>query len=129
MGATLHCGEWASHCSGFSYCRARVSADAALGLHSCASRSLEDGIRSCGAWVLLALRHVESSHRKIKRMPPALAGRFLITGPPGKSRSVNSCIGKIILETLTSSKGIKSTSNFYLIKFNFKIFYYKSFVR
>ena len=22
MGATLHCGEWTSHCGGFSYCGA-----------------------------------------------------------------------------------------------------------
>ena len=24
LGATLHCGEWASHCSGFSYCRGQA---------------------------------------------------------------------------------------------------------
>ena len=35
-GATLHCGVWASHCSGFSYCRVQALS-----------------FSSCGAWVQL----------------------------------------------------------------------------
>ena len=43
-GATLCCGAWASHCRGFSCCRARAlgaraSVVAARGLSSCGSRA------------------------------------------------------------------------------------------
>ena len=52
-GATLRCGAWASHCSGFSYCGARalgmqVSVVVARGLSSCGSQALEHRLSSCG---------------------------------------------------------------------------------
>ena len=53
-GATLCCGVKASHCGGFSCCRARAlgsqaSVVAARGLSSCGSRALEHRLSSCGA--------------------------------------------------------------------------------
>ena len=53
-GATLNCGVWASHCSGFSCCRARAvgvraSVVAARGLSRCGSQALERRLSSCGA--------------------------------------------------------------------------------
>ena len=52
--AILHCGARASHCSGFSCCRARTigaqaSVVAACGLSSCGSQALEHRFSSCGA--------------------------------------------------------------------------------
>ena len=54
-GATLYCGARASHCSGFSCCRAWAlgawaSAVVARGLSSCGSWALERRLSSCGAW-------------------------------------------------------------------------------
>ena len=51
--ATLHCGAWASHCSGFSCCGARAlgvraSVAVASGLSSCGSRALARRLSSCG---------------------------------------------------------------------------------
>ena len=65
-GAALHCGVWASHCSGFSCCGARTlgaqaSVVAACGFSSCGSRALERRLSSCGAQGLVALWHVGSS--------------------------------------------------------------------
>ena len=53
-GATLHCGEWASHCGGFSCCGAWAlgmwaSVVVARGLSSCGSWALEYRLSSCGA--------------------------------------------------------------------------------
>ena len=52
--ATLHCGAWASHCSGFSCCGARALSTRASvvvewGLSSCGSPALECSLSSCGA--------------------------------------------------------------------------------
>ena len=57
-GATLHCGARASHCGGFSSCRAQAlgtqaSVVVACGL-SCSSRALERRLRSCGTRALVA---------------------------------------------------------------------------
>ena len=53
-GATLRCGAWASHCGGFSCCRARAlgawaSVVLAHGLSSCGARALEHRLSTCGA--------------------------------------------------------------------------------
>ena len=53
-GATLRCGVQASHCGGFSCCRAwalgaRASVVVAHRLSSCGSRALERRLSSCGA--------------------------------------------------------------------------------
>ena len=52
-GATLGCSVRASHCSGFSCCRARAvgvwaSVAVAHGLSSCSSQALERRLSSCG---------------------------------------------------------------------------------
>ena len=65
-GATL-CGARASHCGGFSCCRAR-----ALG----ARASVVVAHRLHGMWVLPG--------PGLKPVSPALAGGFLTTAPPGK---------------------------------------------
>ena len=54
MGATLHCGAWASHCGGFSCCGAWALGTRALvvvtrGLSSCGSQALGHRLSSCGA--------------------------------------------------------------------------------
>ena len=54
-GATLHCGARASHCSGFSFCRAqalgtRASVVVVHRLSSCGSRATERRLSSCGTW-------------------------------------------------------------------------------
>ena len=50
--ATLRCGAWASHCSGFSCgaraLGARTSVVVALGLSSCGSQALERRLSSYG---------------------------------------------------------------------------------
>ena len=53
MGATLHCGVWASHCWGFSCCRAQAlgaqaSVAVAHGISSCGSQAVERRLSSCG---------------------------------------------------------------------------------
>ena len=57
-GATLRCGARASHCGGFSCCRAwalgmRASVVAARMLSSCGTWALEYRLSSCGAWAQL----------------------------------------------------------------------------
>ena len=53
MGATLHCGAWASHCGGFSCCVAQAlgvqtSVVVVGGLGSCGLQALERRLSSCG---------------------------------------------------------------------------------
>ena len=61
-GATLHCGAWASHCSGFSCCRAR-----ALGTQ--ASVVVATG--------LVVLRHVGSSRTRDRTPVPCIGRQIL----------------------------------------------------
>ena len=54
VGATLHCGAWASHRGGFFCCGAPVlgawaSVVVAHGLSSCGSWALERRLSSCGS--------------------------------------------------------------------------------
>ena len=56
QGLLSSCGARASHCSGFSCCRAWAqgvwaSVVAAPGLSSCSSWALEHRLTSCGTWV------------------------------------------------------------------------------
>ena len=88
-GATLHCGARASHCSGFSCCRARAlgaraSVVVARGLSSCVSWALERRLSSCGARAQLLRGMWDLPRPGIKPVCPALAGGFLTTVPPGK---------------------------------------------
>ena len=92
-GATLCCGVWASHCSGFSCCGARAlgaqaSVAVARGLSSCGSRALEHRFSSCGAWAPLLRSMWDLPAPGIEPVSPALAGGFLTTVPSGKSLKV-----------------------------------------
>ena len=96
--ATLHCGVQASHCSGFSCCRARAlgawtSVVAARGLSSWASQALELRLSSCGAQAQLFCGMWHLPGPGLKHVSPALAGGFLTTVPPAKSLIlfINSC--------------------------------------
>ena len=73
------CSKWellssfsarASHCGGFSCCRVW---------------SPERRLSSCGVWALLPRGKWNLPGTGTEPMSPALAGRFLTTGPPGKS--------------------------------------------
>ena len=80
----------ASHCSGFSCCRAQaLSAQASLvvarGFSSCGSRALECSLSSCDSQVQLLCSMWDLPGPGIKPMSPALAGGFLTTASPGKS--------------------------------------------
>ena len=88
-GATLRCGAWASHCSGFSCCRAqalgvRASIVVARGLSSCGSQALERRLSSCGARAQLLHGMWYLPGPGLEPVSPALAGVFLTTAPPGK---------------------------------------------
>ena len=95
--ATLHCGAWASHCSGFSCCRAwalgmRTSVVVARGLSSCGSRALECRLSSCGAWAQLLRGMCDLPRPGRESVSPALAGGFLTTVPPGKSLDLQNSV-------------------------------------
>ena len=88
-GATLRCGALASHCGGFSCCRAGAvgtlaSVVVAHGLSSCSSRALERRLSSCGTRASLFHGMWGLPRPGLETMSPALAGGFLITAPPGK---------------------------------------------
>ena len=93
------CGKWwllccsarASHCGGFSCCGARAlgvraSVVVAHGLSSCGSRALERRLSSCGTRAQLLDGMWDLPRRGLEPAFPALAGGFLTTVPPGKSR-------------------------------------------
>ena len=95
-GATLCCGAWASHCSGFSCCRAQALGTQASvvvthGLRSCGLWALERRLSSCGAWAQLLHGIWGLPRPGLEPMSPELAGGFLTTVPPGKSLQVVFC--------------------------------------
>ena len=76
-GATLHCGAWASHCSGFSCCGAWAlcawaSVVVARGLRSCGSRALEHRFSSCGTRAQLLCGMWNLPRPGIEPVPPAV---------------------------------------------------------
>ena len=82
-GLLSGCSAWASHCRGFSCCRAWV-----LGLpdfSSCSIWALECRLRSCGAWASLSPYTWNLSRPGIESVSPALACGFLTSGQPAKS--------------------------------------------
>ena len=88
----LFIGVWASHCGGFSCCRARAlgawaSVVVACGLSSCGSRALEHRFSSCGARAQLLRGMWDPPRPGIEPVFPALAGGFSTTAPPGKPLS------------------------------------------
>ena len=82
QGLLSSCGVWASHCSGFSCCRARA---AALRVSSCSMQAL---LLHC-MWDLPGAG--------IRSVSPTLAGGFLTTGPPGKSKHWFLCYRELAL--------------------------------
>ena len=92
-GATLRCSAWASHCGGFSCCRAWAlgswtSVAVACGLSSCGSWALERRLSSCGAQAQLVCGMCDLPRPGLEPVSPALAGGFLTTAPPGKPNVV-----------------------------------------
>ena len=89
-GITLRCGERASHCCGFSCCRARAlgtwaSVVAAQGRSSCGSRAAVCRLSSCGTQAQLLCSMWDLPGPGTEPVCPALAGGFLTTAPPGMS--------------------------------------------
>ena len=88
-GAALPCGAQASHCHGFSCCRAWAlgvwaSVVVARRLSSCGSWALELRLSSCGSWAQLLCSMWDLPGPGLEPVSPALAGGFLTTAPPGK---------------------------------------------
>ena len=89
-GAALCCSVQASHCSGFSCCRAwalgmRASVVVACGLSSCGLWALEHRLSSCGTRAQLLCSMWDLPRPGIEPVSPALAGGFLTTVPPENS--------------------------------------------
>ena len=80
--ALSSCCVWASLCGGFSCCRA-WALDCRLS--SCCLWALEHRLNSCGAQIQLFLSTWDLPRPGTELLSSALAGRFLTTGPPGKS--------------------------------------------
>ena len=89
-GATLRCRARASHCSGFSYCRAQA-------LSVWASLAVAHGLSSCGSRAQLLRSMQDLPGPGLEPVCPALAGGFLTTAPPGKPQYF--FLGSKILET------------------------------
>ena len=91
MGSPLPCGARASHCSGFSCCRAwapgmQTSVVVARGLRSCGSQAIERRLSSCGARASLLCGMWDLRPGPgLEPVSPAVAGGFLTTAPPGKA--------------------------------------------
>ena len=80
-----------SHFCGFSCCRVQalgtqVSAAAGRGLSGCGSLALEHRLNSCGAWAWLLCSLWDPPGPGIEPVPPALAGGFFTTEPPGNPK-------------------------------------------
>ena len=86
-GATPHCGAQASLCVSFSCSRAQ-----ALGALAQASVVVARGL-------IVASRHMGSSQTRDRTHVPSMAGRFLSTGPPGKSSTL---VWRVLLSYLFS---------------------------
>ena len=73
----------ASHCGGFSCCRAQ--AVVLMGFSSCGSRAPEPGLNNCGSRDQLPCCMWDIPRPGIEPVSATLQGGFLITGPPGKT--------------------------------------------
>ena len=73
-GATLHCGAWASHCGGFSCCRARALGAWAQQLQLAGSRVQAQQLWCVG---LAAPWHVGSSRTRAQTCVPCIGRRIL----------------------------------------------------
>ena len=77
-GAALHCGARASHCGGFSRCRARAPGAWASVVVACR-------LSSCGTQAQLFRGMLDLPGPGIEPVPSALSGGLPTTVPPGKS--------------------------------------------
>ena len=84
VGAAFHCGGFS--CCGARALGVRASVGVACRLSSCGSRALERRLSSCGAQAQLLRSMWNLPRPGLKPVCPALAGGFLTTAPPGKSR-------------------------------------------
>ena len=83
----------ASHCGGFSCCRApalgaRASAVVAHGLSSCSSRAAGQGLNGCSARAWLPRGMWDLPRSGIEPVSPALAGGFFTTEPSRKPHGI-----------------------------------------
>ena len=108
-GANLCSGARASHCGGFSCCRAwalsaRASVVVEHGLSSCGSWALEHRLSSCGSRAQLLRSMWDRPGPGIEPVSPALAGRFLTIVPPGKSLQLNILIRNMLMSNTLNKK-------------------------
>ena len=86
MDVGLCCCTWASSSRGewrlLSNCGSELPTEAASLVAKHSSRAC--GLRSCGTWAQLPNSMWNLPRPGIEAMSPALAGRFLTTGPSGK---------------------------------------------
>ena len=92
VGVTLQLWYALSHCGCFSCCGAKAlgiwaSVVTAGRLSSCNSGILEFRLSSCGSGYELLPSMWDLPRPGIETVSPALAGGFLTTGPPRKSKS------------------------------------------
>ena len=105
-GATLPCGARASHCSGFSCCRAwalgaQASVVVARGLSSCGSQA-----QQLWRMGLVALRHVGSSQTRAQTRVPC-SGRRIFNRYATREAPVLDVLSiLIIIKILTKTDGI-----------------------
>ena len=82
QGLLSSCSVQASHCGGFSCCRAQALGHS--GFCSCGTWAIECRLNSCGAWAQLFHSMRDYPGLGIKPMSLALAGGFFATEQPGK---------------------------------------------
>ena len=81
----LCCCTWLSLvASSGGYPSLRSSGSRRMGFSTCGSWALECRLSSCDAWAQLLRGTWDPPGPGLKRVSPALAGRFLTTAPPGK---------------------------------------------
>ena len=101
-GATLRCGAWASHCSGFSCCGARAlgswaSVVVAHRLSSCGSRALEHSLNSCGTRAEFLRGMWDLPGAGLAPVSPALTGGFFFFLNLFIYLSIFGCVGSLLL--------------------------------
>ena len=82
-GLLSSCSAQASHSDGSSCCRAQALGY--VGFGTCSNQALECWLSSCGIRAYLPGSMWNLPEAGIKPVSPALAGRFLTSGAPGKS--------------------------------------------
>ena len=111
VGASLHCGAWASQCGG-SFCGARAlgawaSVVAGRGLSSCSMWALEPaGFSSCGAWA----QWLQCTGSRVRGLQQLWVAGFVAPWRVGSSqtraRTCVPCIGRQILNHCTTREAL-----------------------